>query len=195
MVRRQHHTKRAKIKRGISRHKTLQTTLKRLFNKSDKVTTDQKKKVFVKSLHNWLLNNDCFKNNIKVYSEVPIPSLHRNIKDTRPDIIIYIPDERFISIEYKTTESCNINEHVYKKQINRTANNILRVIKYVSNKPMYNNKNKKKDYILFTKLLTVRNYHIEEKYSDYTKEIGTSTLIPNLLYTVLINKLYKKSVI
>lgn len=223
-----------KMKRGTSRHVTLQKTLARCCKEGTLQDGTFYVASLARQLNTMIVNYDPTK--LKVYSEVPFPGMPGKRKACRVDVIVYEPGRHFITVEFKTTETQptsvaaagkkkknninnnnnNNNHHPpqyqsYLQQIQRTTNNILRIVNYAASNPSV-----KYQYILgrdgdsssssstggggggplFVSLLTVRNYrHGPGHYTDYTEQIGPAIRLPNLKYNLIIDRLYNKRIL
>lgn len=184
--------RRAKIDRGVSRHRTLQKALM-----ARAASSEGFQNMYVTSLGNTLsrlIQN--YDQSLKVYAEVPFPSGDKKRKSSRVDALVYEPGRHFITVEYKTTETDGTDRSLYEsylEQVERSIVNIMKTVNYASSRRLYT-KCDGRSGPLFISLLTVRNFQKGPgSYSDYTVQIGEPVPLPNLNYNMIINRLYNKA--
>lgn len=182
------YSRRRKMRRGQSRHTTLQRSL-----------CNKKRVTYVKSLHDTLIKLGVDLDKTQTYHEVPLPKMgnFKDKKSSRVDMILYVPGQYLITIEYKTTEvkppiASNF-KLAYVNQVERSTRNLMKVLEYASDRGggvYVNNNSTISTGPKLIQLLTIRNYHDSKQITDTTEQIGDSNIqLPNLNYKILIRRL------
>ena len=126
------------MKRGIFRHEGFQRSMGRTFKSVGDIRRKSKVSTALVSILREIISPVC-KDDTKVYCFKEVCLNRLSNQSRRADLILYIPRERLIYLEYKTTEADKApSNQIYTTQLSETFNNLLNCLNYrLSNYPKH----------------------------------------------------------